>query len=86
MKTSIDRAGRLVIPKQILRKSGITPGMLLEVRWEQGSIAITPASLPVKLERKGRLLIAVTVKGTPRLSTGTIERARKTLRKERAGT
>jgi AbrB family looped-hinge helix DNA binding protein len=85
MKTTIDHAGRLVIPKDIRRESGIKPGMLLDVRWEKGAIAITPAPLTVKLERKGRLLVAVPAKDTPRLSTDTVERARKTLRKERSG-
>ena len=84
MKTTIDSAGRLVIPKDIRRESGIKPGMPLEVRWEKGAIAITPAPLPVKLERKGRLLVAVPAKDTPRLSTDTVERTRKTLRKERS--
>lgn len=85
MKTTIDHAGRLVIPKDIRRESGIKPGMPLEVRWEKGTIAITPAPLPVKLERKGRLLVAVPTKDISRLSADTVERTRKTLRKERAG-
>jgi len=85
MKTTIDHAGRLVIPKDIRRESGIKPGMSLEVRWEKGAIAITPAPLEVKLERKGRLLVAVPSKDTPRLSADTVERTRKTLRKERSG-
>ena len=51
-----------MIPKDIRRESGIKPGMPLEVRWEKGAIAITPAPLPVKLERKGRLLVAVPTK------------------------
>ncbi|MGH7926385.1 MAG: AbrB/MazE/SpoVT family DNA-binding domain-containing protein, partial [Candidatus Binatia bacterium] len=85
VKTTIDDAGRLIIPKDIRRESGIKPGMPLEVRWENGTIAITPAPLPVKLERKGRLLVAVPTKDTPRLSTDTVERTRKRLRKERSG-
>jgi AbrB family looped-hinge helix DNA binding protein len=85
MKTTIDRAGRLVIPKDIRRESGIKPGMPLEVRWEKGAIAITPAPLEVKLERKGRLLVAVPAKDTSRLSADTVERTRKSLRKERSG-
>ena len=85
MKTTIDHAGRLVIPKDIRRESGIKPGMPLEVRWEKGAIAITPAPLPVKLERKGRLLVAVPTEGTPRLSADTVEQTRKALRKERSG-
>jgi AbrB family looped-hinge helix DNA binding protein len=85
MKTTIDHAGRLVIPKDIRRESGIKPGMPLVVRWEIGAIAITPAPLPVRLERKGRLLVAVPTKGSPRLSADAVERTRKTLRKERSG-
>ena len=85
MKTTIDQAGRLVIPKDIRRESGIKPGMPLEVRWKKGSIAITPAPLTVKLERKGRLLVAIPAKDTARLSTDTVERTRKSLRKERSG-
>jgi AbrB family looped-hinge helix DNA binding protein len=85
MKTTIDHAGRLVIPKDIRRESGIKPGMPLEIRWEKGAIAITPAPLEVKLQRKGRLLVAVPAKDTPRLSADTVERTRRNLRKERSG-
>ncbi|HEU4340205.1 MAG TPA: AbrB/MazE/SpoVT family DNA-binding domain-containing protein [Candidatus Binatia bacterium] len=85
MKTTIDHAGRLVIPKDIRRESGIKPGMPLEIRWEKGSIAITPVPLPVKLERKGRLLVAVPTKDTSPLTSDTVERTRRTLRKERSG-
>ena len=85
MKTTIDHAGRLVIPKDIRRESGIKPGMPLEVRWEKGAIAITPLPLEVKLQRRGRLLVAVPAKDTSRLSTDTVERTRKNLRRERSG-
>src|SRR5437773_6164176 len=81
MKTTIDKAGRLVIPKDIRRESGIKPGMPLDVRWENGTIAIAPTPLPVKLERKGRLLVAVPTTDTPRLSADTVERTRKRLRR-----
>ena len=73
-----------MIPKDIRRESGIKPGMPLDVRWENGKIAISPAPLSVKLERKGRLLVAVPAKDVPRLSTDTVERTRKRLRRERA--
>jgi len=85
MKTTIDHAGRLVIPKDIRRESGIKPGMPLDVRWEKGTIAITPAPLEVKLQRRGRLLVAVAAKDTARLSTDTVEQTRKNLRRERSG-
>jgi AbrB family looped-hinge helix DNA binding protein len=85
MKTTIDHGGRVVIPKDIRRESGIKPGMPLEVRWKNGAIAITPAPLPVILKRKGRLLVGVPSKDTPRLWAETVERTRKSLRKEHSG-
>ena len=85
MKTTIDRAGRLVIPKAIRRKSGIGPGMPLDIRCENGAITITPTPLTVRLKRKGRLLVAVTAKDTPRLSANVVERTQKALRKEHSG-
>lgn len=84
MKTTIDHAGRLVIPKNIRHEAGLKPGMPLDVRWEDGKIAITPAPLQVKLERRGRLVVAVPTKDRPRLSTDTVERTRKRLRRERS--
>jgi AbrB family looped-hinge helix DNA binding protein len=84
MKTTIDLAGRLVIPKQIRQEAGLRPGMPLDVRWRAGRIEIEPAPLPVKLVRKGRLLVAVPDKDVPGLSADTVERTRQTLRRERS--
>src|SRR5207247_10489118 len=56
MKTTIDSAGRLVIPKEIRQHAGLKPGMPLEVRLHEGRIEIEPASLEIKLERRGRLV------------------------------
>jgi len=81
MKTSMDRAGRLLIPKEIRRKSGIKPGMPLKVRWENGTIAITPALSSVKLQRKGRLVVAIRLKNGPSLSTKIVNSTRKAQRK-----
>lgn len=82
MKTTIDPAGRLVIPKQIRQEAGLQPGMPLDVRWRAGRIEIEPAPLPVKLVRKGRLLVAVPEKTVAKLAAGTVERARRALRRE----
>ena len=84
MKTTIDKAGRLVIPKDIRRESGIKLGMLFDVRWENGMIVIAPTPLLVKFERKGRLLVVVSIKDIPRFSADTVERICKRLRRERS--
>ena len=82
MKTTIDPAGRLVIPKQIQQEAGLRPGMPLDVRWRAGRIEIEPAPLPVKLVRKGRLLVAVPESNVAKLAGSTVERTRQALRRE----
>lgn len=84
MKTTIDTSGRLVIPKEIRREAGLKPGMPLDVRCEEGRIEITPAPLLVKLERRGRLLVAVPQKDVGPLTSETVERTRTELRRERS--
>ena len=83
MKTTIDSAGRLVIPIEIRREAGIKPGMSLEVRTREGRIEIEPAPLEVKLERRGRLLVAVPQKPVPPLTSGIVEGTRRKLHRER---
>ena len=68
MKTTIDPAGRLVIPEQIRQEAGLRPGMPLDVRF--------------KLVRKGRLLVAVPERNVAKLAVGTVERTRQALRRE----
>jgi AbrB family looped-hinge helix DNA binding protein len=58
MKTSIDPAGRMVIPKPIREAAGLRPGESLEVTYRDGRIEIEPAAAEVKLVRKGKLLVA----------------------------
>ena len=76
MKTTIDADGRLVIPKEIRRQAGLRPGMPLEVRWHDGRIEIEPATLPVRLVRKGRLLVAVPETDIEPLTATTVEATR----------
>jgi AbrB family looped-hinge helix DNA binding protein len=42
MKTTIDRAGRVVIPKAIRERAGLEPGMELEVSVDSGRVELTP--------------------------------------------
>jgi AbrB family looped-hinge helix DNA binding protein len=83
MKSTIDADGRLVIPKEIRRQAGLRPGMPLEVLWHDGRIAIEPATLPVRLVRKGRLLVAVPETDMEQLTAATVEETRQALARER---
>jgi AbrB family looped-hinge helix DNA binding protein len=84
MKTTIDAAGRLVIPNDIRRQAGITPKMPLDVRYREGRIEIEPLPLPVRLVRKRRLLVAVPRKPVPALSATQVEATRRHLRASRS--
>ena len=63
---TIDRVGRLVIPKEIRDEAGIEPGMALEVRCREGRIEIEPKRRPIRIVKKGRLQVAESVEtGAP---------------------
>lgn len=79
MVTTMDGAGRLVIPREIRREAGLEPGVALEVRWRDGVIEIEPQPLSVTLTRKGRLLVAAPATRVPPLRSATVDRTRRAL-------
>jgi len=57
MVTTIDRAGRVVIPAELRRRLGLTPGTELKLEIEGFAIRIARAVAgPEVLERGGRLV------------------------------
>jgi AbrB family looped-hinge helix DNA binding protein len=85
----MDSAGRLVIPREVRRQAGWAPGVPLEVRWRDDHVEIEPAPAPVRLERRGHLLVAVPAgdgdedgageSPGPPLTTAQVERIREEL-------
>ena len=86
MKTTIDSAGRLVIPRELRRAAGLEPGMALEVRLEGGVVMVEPAPTPVVLERRGRFVVARPVRPGPVLTEQTVRETRERLQAERGAT
>ncbi|MFY4727579.1 AbrB/MazE/SpoVT family DNA-binding domain-containing protein [Nitrospira sp. BLG_2] len=84
MKTTIDAAGRLVIPKELRREAGLQPGTELEIRWRQGLIEIEPAPLSIKLKKRGRFLVALPDQPIKQLTSEIVERTRRQLTRNRA--
>lgn len=83
MRTTIDSAGRVVIPKAIRMEASLQPGMNLDIRFRDGRVEIEPAPLTIKLVRRGHFLIAAPEKPVPTLRHDLVERTRKQLRRER---
>lgn len=65
--TTIDSAGRLVIPKAIREEAELAPGAPLRIEVFDGRVEISPAPREVVLERRGRLSVAVPREPSERL-------------------
>ncbi len=81
MKTAIDAAGRIVIPKELRDRLGLGHGRLLEIRETDGRIEIEAAATPMSLVRRGRGYVAVADRELPPLTDDlvreTLERTRR---------
>ena len=77
MRTTIDAAGRLVIPGPIRREAALEPGVPVDVRWRDGVIEIEPQPIPVALEKRGRLLVARPKVAVRPLGPAAVERVRR---------
>jgi len=68
MRTTIDAAGRVVIPKKLRDALGIAGPAEVELALVDGHIEIDVPTTPVRLERRGRGLTAVTDADMPVLT------------------
>ena len=63
MRTTIDKAGRVVIPAQLRERLGLLPGTELEVRVQGLDVRLVRVAPPPKLTRvRGRLVVRATGK------------------------
>jgi AbrB family looped-hinge helix DNA binding protein len=83
MITTIDAAGRIVVPKAVRQQARLSPGTPVDIRYRDGVIEIEPAPLPVALRRRGRLTVATPARSVPPLTTDAVEGTRQRLRGER---
>ncbi|HEV8241031.1 MAG TPA: AbrB/MazE/SpoVT family DNA-binding domain-containing protein [Thermoanaerobaculia bacterium] len=81
MRTTIDAAGRVVIPKELRLRFGLTGGQEIEIREGEGRIEIEPAATAMSLRRTRRGLVAVAERKLPPLTDemvrATLERMRR---------
>lgn len=84
MRSTIDRAGRVVIPKSMRESAGIEPGSELEIEYRDGRLEIEAVRRPVKLVRKSGVLVAVPrAAGSPKVTTEQVNRIVRGLRERR---
>lgn len=73
--STIDAAGRLVLPKEIREAAQLKPGMPLQITVNGGRVEIEPAPLEVRIVRKGRVSVAVPVEPVEPLTLATVNEA-----------
>ena len=81
MKTTIDAAGRIVVPKSLRQALGLRAGQALEIRAGDGRLEIEIAATPMQLVKRGKGVVAVPDAPIPPLSAElvreTLERVRR---------
>lgn len=58
MRTTIDKAGRVVIPAAVRERAGLTPGAELEITVEETGVRIERVAPGPRLVRVGKRLVA----------------------------
>lgn len=79
-RVSIDAAGRLIVPKAVRQEAGIEPGMELEIRFREGRVEIEPVPREVRIERRGKVLVAVPDEPSEPLTEATVRKTLEELR------
>jgi AbrB family looped-hinge helix DNA binding protein len=65
MRTTIDAAGRLVVPKGLRDELGFGAGQELEVVAVDGRLEVTAPPTPMRLEDQGGVLVGVPERDEP---------------------
>lgn len=81
MKTALDAAGRLVIPKALRQALGLKPGQELEIRAADGKLEIDIPPTPMRLEKRGKGMVAVPQAKLPPLSADEVRETLERLRR-----
>lgn len=83
MRTTIDNAGRVVIPKVLRERGSFAPGTELDARLEDGYLVLEPRALRVAIRKRGAFFVAEALEPVPVLRESDVDRVVGALRSER---
>ena len=83
MRTTMDSAGRIVIPKKLRDEANIETGMELDIRCRDGQIEIQAAQMAMHMEWRDGFLVAVADGRMPVLTAELVATTLEELRNER---
>lgn len=83
MRTTIDTAGRVVIPKNVRESAGLKPGVAVRIEYRDGRVEIEPVGKRVKWVRKGSFVVARAPRGTPPMTNEQVRKMIEEAREER---
>jgi AbrB family looped-hinge helix DNA binding protein len=81
MRTTIDGAGRLVIPKPLRDEARLEAGAEVEVELRDGRIEIVPAGVPMRLVGRGAGAVIEAEGGVPALTASEVRDALERIRR-----
>jgi len=81
MRTTIDKAGRIVVPKAMRDELGLNGGTEVEISVVDGHIEIDLIPTPVRLERRNGRLVAVADREMPPLTAEMVREALEKIRR-----
>lgn len=82
-ESTIDRAGRVVIPSELREKAGLKPGTPLQVTLRDGHVEIEPLPRRVRIVRRGKFSVAVPEEQSEPLTNDQVTQTLDDLRDER---
>ena len=81
MTTTIDKAGRVIVPKAMRDELGLTGGTEVEIGLVDGRVEIAPVASHIRLERKRGRLVAASDRDMPALTADDVRALLEKLRR-----